>query len=109
MEKIVSNLHNPTPDLSMLAEIIEQLDETGIMCEAVCNIIDEQLYYHADDLMGKAARALRESAKALIDGDIAASEKYRGIAEGLCYALECAIGLPFDTAFLSALVHAKKI
>lgn len=110
MEKIVSNLHEPMPDCSMLILIAEQLEkETGVLCKPICNILDEHFADYADDLMCKASLALKEAAKALIDGDKARSEKCRGIAEGLCYALECSIGLPFDIAYLSALAQARKI
>lgn len=108
MEKIVSNLHTPTPDCCLLIDIADQLDEqTGILSDSIIPIVDEQIAEFIDDFNCKAVRALKEAAKALIDGDEVSAAKYRGIAEGLCYAVECAIGLPFDISYIAAIHQAK--
>ena len=109
MEKIVKNLHTPTPDCCLLIDIAEQLDEkTGILSDSIIAIIDEQIAECVDDFSCKAASAIKEAAKALIDGDEVSAAKYRGIAEGLCYSIECLIGLPFDISYIAAIHRARK-
>lgn len=106
MEKIVSNLHVQTPECSLMFDIAEQVEKkASIVANPICNIVAENLTIYADDLLCKASLALRESMKSDNKSD---AEKYRGIAEGLCYALDCAIGLPFDVAYLTAFSMATK-
>lgn len=110
MEKIVSNLHDFDPDCATLFIIAEQLEKKmGVCSEPISDLIAAEFLDYSDCLLTKASLAIKEAAKALIDGDTEKSEKYRGISEGLCYAVSEAIGLPFVAAWEMAFNMARKI
>ena len=109
MEKIVKNLHDFDPMLSLNGELITRMaTETGVCAKPICNIVAEEITDYVDDLLGKAALALKKCHDEIMDGDESHAIKYRGIAEGLCYAASEAAGMSFNAAYRLSLEIAKK-
>lgn len=110
MEKIIYDLHDFNPITSLHATIIMRVaEEVGEAAKTYCHISAEEVTDYTDNLLGKAALAIKKRNEEIINGNGEIAAKYHGITEGLCYAAAEASGMSFNASYKFALAISKHI